>query len=397
MMKLKWRGLAKKGVFCVALIVLCVMLFHIYLRYAYLSVYDSDSAANLLMARDILAGNWGLREEAIVLLGYGGTEREIKHWDFSLVLTEADLTSHYKPYALAAVSRSMEVAVVSTSRIDPETTGGAIPGERVSKMAHRIEVLVLHALGHLIGIHHETDPSNYMSKFEALDELDRADEFNEQQIEAMRSNLGEVADQRLEERMKYRRISAPKFYLRAAWINRRDIFDAILQAKPWQFPFRLSRLTTAAISTMFVLMVTAEAWDLGMSQKPSLLVGLSIVAIVATTVYILVRQRLLVRRHRRRITEQNVVSNLTTVAIVLLGMAWTWLMLLAVTFAAALLLFSRSLVQTWITSVKGPFHTVDYLALAAFVASLGIIIGALGASFERQNYFRHITYVDEEL
>jgi hypothetical protein len=30
------------------------------------------------------------------------------------------------------------------------------------------------------------------------------------------------------------------------------------------------------------------------------------------------------------------------------------------------------------------------------MAALGLIIGALGASFEQQHYFRHITYVDEE-
>jgi len=35
--------------------------------------------------------------------------------------------------------------------------------------------------------------------------------------------------------------------------------------------------------------------------------------------------------------------------------------------------------------------------LSAFVASLGLLIGAFGASFEDQYYFRHVTHVDEEL
>ena len=36
------------------------------------------------------------------------------------------------------------------------------------------------------------------------------------------------------------------------------------------------------------------------------------------------------------------------------------------------------------------------LVLAAFVASLGLVIGALGASFEEEHYIRHIAFVDEE-
>jgi len=32
-----------------------------------------------------------------------------------------------------------------------------------------------------------------------------------------------------------------------------------------------------------------------------------------------------------------------------------------------------------------------------FVASVGMVTGALGASFEDQHCFRHMTFVDEEI
>ena len=35
--------------------------------------------------------------------------------------------------------------------------------------------------------------------------------------------------------------------------------------------------------------------------------------------------------------------------------------------------------------------------MSAFVASVAILIGALGASFEEQHYFRHVIFVDEEI
>lgn len=61
----------------------------------------------------------GLREEPVVLLDLGVTERNIKHWDYTIVVTGSDLIGHYKTDALAAISRTFESAVISTVRIDP--------------------------------------------------------------------------------------------------------------------------------------------------------------------------------------------------------------------------------------------------------------------------------------
>ena len=47
-------------------------------------------------------------------------------------------------------------------------------------------------------------------------------------------------------------------------------------------------------------------------------------------------------------------------------------------------------------SLHAPLGWTHFLSLAGFIASLGIIIGALGASFEAQVYFRHVAFVDEE-
>ena len=58
--------------------------------------------------------------------------------------------------------------------------------------------------------------------------------------------------------------------------------------------------------------------------------------------------------------------------------------------------FSPHLIEGWAASLDGKIYPYHFFVLASFVASLGIIIGALGASFEEQGYFRHVAYVDEE-
>ena len=71
-------------------------------------------------------------------------------------------------------------------------------------------------------------------------------------------------------------------------------------------------------------------------------------------------------------------------------------MVFMVTVLLSKTVFNHMIIQSGIASVTGQINIRHYLAMASFVASLGILIGALGSSFEGQEYFRHITYVDEE-
>lgn len=57
-----------------------------------------------------------MQEEVVGLLEYGITELRVKHWDFAFVIAGAELRSYYKPYALGASSRSVNVAIMSTVR-----------------------------------------------------------------------------------------------------------------------------------------------------------------------------------------------------------------------------------------------------------------------------------------
>jgi len=337
-----------------------------------------------------------LREEPVALLEHALAERDLKHWDFAIVITGADLVSYHKPYTLAALSRSLDVAVVSTSRIDPQAVEPGLADERRSEVIERrLTVLLLHLLGHLGGLSHVQDATNLMSEPSAVEDLDQKQHLDPQQIEQLDRSLRDIADPRLEERDSSARRNRLAFYGMSCWINRAEILRSIWEARPWQFPFRLSRLTIGALSTMLILVMTAEAWDLGMNQSMLSMAVLSCLGIVMTTVYVMKRQRLLVRREERPLTEQVVSTHASTFAIVLLGMTTTYALLFAVTLGLSVTLFGSSLVRRWATSA-GALHAGDYLSFAALVASFGIIVGALGASFEGQHYFRHVTYVDEE-
>lgn len=379
---------------------------------------DRNLAA-VMAARDCMADNlsrafprfdWRMpvvrRSEAIrqrfiepsQLLVEGVEERDIHHWDFAFVITRADLQSYYKPFAMAVPSRAASVAVLSLARLSPELRdddSGEHGGQ--AEMARRLCALGMHLLGDLNGLPHSTIATDYMFAPAAADELEAMTDFSEPLRHQLSAELLQVADVRLEERPAMAQGGVLRFYLKAAWIGRGDILSAIIQAKPWEFPFRLSRLTTAALSALLILLITAEVWDLGMNQ-PLLFVGiLSLVSLLGTSLFVLKRQNLFLRRGRRRLTEQTVFTNISTALVVLLGMATTYLLLFGLAAVIGGSIFPRRLIQEWAASLPQAVGWPDYLVLAGFVASLGLLIGALGASFEGNPYFRHITFVDEEI
>lgn len=364
------------------------------------------------------------QEEPVALLKEGARQRAQHHWDYALVITPADLAAYSRPQAMAAPSRSLYAAVLSLARIGaraaptaPETetsaappgaadaadaTDGALVGDDDSPAdpvaVRRIVALVMHLLGDLNDLPHSEAPDSYMHLPAGPAALDAMRHFDEEQRLQLREELQATADVRLEELPRAARQARWRFYLRALWIGREEVASAVLQAHPWQFPFRLSGLSTAALSTLIVLLTAAEGWELGMSQPAGTIVALSLLALLGTCAFIIHRQRLLLHPPRSGpLTEQVVFSNAAVVIVVLLGMLITYLALFGLALTLSQTLYPDTLVRGWAASLEGAITLRHYLSLAGFTAATGIIIGALGASFEGQQYFQHVAFVDEEL
>lgn len=340
------------------------------------------------------------REESTELLRLATEERDLYRWDFAIVLINEELLAHYRSFALAVLSRPLDAAVISTARLIPDAEGPGLDDGHTeeSEVVDRITTVMLRSIAHLGGLRASKNPESLLYRPESPDDLSQMVVLTPAELQELKDNLSEVADLRLEESSKARQ-SAWRFLLRATFINREQILETIVAARPWQFPRRLSRLTTAAVSTVALLLMSAESWDLGLNQSWTSLSCISLFNLTLTTVYISFRQHLLLSRssHHR---EQIAVTRVSAIGIVLTGLALTWGVMFSLAIMAATLLFSPELINQWTSSPESSIQAItpaSYFKMATFCASVGLLIGALGASFEEQTHFQHVIFVDDEL
>jgi hypothetical protein len=329
--------------------------------------------------------------EPVALVDLGALELTAARWDFAFVVTAADLHAYHKPFALGTPVSSLNLACLSLARLDP----GEIAGQSRTKiLAQRFSALLLHLFGHLNDLGHSDEPTCFMYDLESELDLDAMQRYSKSGLDRLRSELGREADERLEERRTP--TSTLRFYVEAVWDNRSDVYHAVVKIQPWMFFARFSRLTTTAVSAIVVLLITAEAWDMGVRLSAARLAALSAGAIVVTSVYVLRRQRLTPRVRNARLTEQRVLASFAVATGVVLGMVTTYGLLFAGALAFTEIFYPVRLIEGWVAMPGSHVGTSHYLAMCGFVATLGVVLGALGASFESENYFRHVVLVDEE-
>lgn len=326
------------------------------------------------------------RIEPVRLLDAAEIDRDMRGWDFALVVTARQLHGRERSRVLGVTSSIFATAILSTAFLmDTDLATG--------RAADRLHALAMHLFGRLNGL--TSDRSNtWMGRLGRAEELDAMRGFGDEALADLVGQMKDVADLRVEE-MQAPRQGKVGFYARSLWLNRGALPRAILRMRPWSFPLRLRRLTTAAGSALAVLVMTAESWEVAASLSFSTIALLSLVSLTATSTYLLKVQHLLAARGGP-LREQRAVSNAGTVIAVGLGMVVTYLGLFAVAWLMTYGLFGDGLLERWVGVPGGGLATLR-MQMAALTASLGVFIGALGASFEPYGYFRHVTQVDDEI
>ncbi len=314
--------------------------------------------------------------DPLELLELGLQEKIHFRWDFSLVVAPNDLRPRQRISTLGVPSSALEVAVMSSALLGPT---GEIP--------ERLAGLALHMLGHLWGLGH--DEHGPMRPPEAPESL-ACVPFTEGQQIAVLARLEEVADARLEEEQV--RWSWLSFHWRTFWTDPQGIWMDIWDYAPWRLPLRMGRMTAATAVSIFFLLLGAESWEVGTHLSVPVLALGALITMVGATAFVFAGQNLGQISREVGWREQLVRSRMVIFGTLLMGIVFLWLTLFVTTFLIALL-FPVQTVSGW---AGVPLQGIALMRHAAFMATVGVLAGALGGNLEEEEEIKADLLYDEE-
>jgi len=171
--------------------------------------------------------------------------------------------------------------------------------------------------------------------------------------------------------------------------NLRLLAGMVRANRPWRLIVRLSRALAAAAAAVVFALVTSDIWVLADALNWLRLLVLNVLSVGATVVWLIIAHRLWEARHGRGSRQQTVSFNAATTLTLLLGAAWLYAALFALTVAAAAVVIDAGVLGQ---ALGHDADVGDYAALAWLASSLATIAGGLGAGLESDEAVREAAY-----
>ncbi len=288
-----------------------------------------------------------------------GRERMLRHgWDLAVCVTDAPLRIGRRPI-VADASATHGVALIS------------LPALGAMRMRRRARDAVIRLVDGLVGESLETGHG----------------------VAGRRVRVG----RRLAElAAPIRAVEAPdvddvdlRFVAAVARGNLRLLTGMIRANRPWRLIVRLSRALAAAAAAVALALVTSDLWKLSDALDWIRLLALMVLSVGATVLWLIVSHRLWERPRGRASREQTVLFNVATTLTLLLGAAFLYAALFAMTLSGAALVIDSGVMAQALGHDAG---IGDYAALAWMASSLGTVAGGLGAGLESDEAVREAAY-----
>lgn len=318
--------------------------------------------------------------------------------DASLRMTEAELDAIFVVTDVPLVSSASGIvpglasplAHVGVMSMRPLRTGKrgqpsfALDGERVRWNA---AALLLHLVGRILGMPERSGRSDAMTPFAIADD---------------RRGLPGFADRALlharAERFPDREHRPPNllihifYYLAALLRHPLRILTPVVRNGAPLMSLRMPSLLTAAVVPTFILIFTAEIWDVGLNMTAPVIWTYAVVSIVAATLYLVFGQNLfLPGKGQARTSDHLIQVNLSILLSMLLAVLGMFAMVMALALVIELFVFPSDLIRTWPTLEDPNVSLVDKVGLAAFISTIGVSTGALAGGLESRRVIRHMS------
>ena len=182
------------------------------------------------------------------------------------------------------------------------------------------------------------------------------------------------------------------FHILMASRHPKELIIPLLKNGALLLPLSLPGLATAAVAPSFLLVFTAETWDVGLNMTNQTTTIYALLSILAESFYLVRVQFLfLPRKEKWILTEHLAVANSVIFLSILLACIGLFIIVGALMFVIEIYIFPEGLMKTWPTLLDLPeIEWTHKLRLAAFISTVGVTTGALAGGFESRTVMQHL-------
>lgn len=195
-----------------------------------------------------------------------------------------------------------------------------------------------------------------------------------------------AVDPREDESSKRRYIN--KFFI-LGWLQL--ILGLTRANEPWKNIFNFKKIISVAFATGTYVSIFSMPWELSVQYSIYRFIVLMLIAILGMAGWLLYAHQLFERKTAKSQRVYRYIYNATTLLTLIIITLMNYVILYLLLSISISLFVPVSLFNNW-TSANPDFTFLNYLKLLWFVASLGLLAGAMGSTVENEEKIRRITY-----
>ncbi|MAM88596.1 MAG: hypothetical protein CME36_14925 [unclassified Hahellaceae] len=317
-------------------------------------------------------------------------------FDAVIVITDVGLLSRQKHMEAGLASSVTRVMIMSTRELVAARRGDPARGYASDLVLQDGLTLLLHLLGRMCGLNNKTSrQSSIMRPFRRSDAVRPKPTFTDKERQVLHKRAPRLPERELRGSNVLTRLV---FHMLMAFRHLPTLVRPLLRNRALLLPLSLPSLATAAVAPSFLLVFTAEIWDVGLNMSNQTTAWYAVVSIVAASFYLVRIQSLfLPHREKRVLTEHLAVANAVIFLSILLACVGLFFLVASLMFLVEIYIFPEGLMKTWPTLLdQVEINWGDKARLAAFISTIGVTTGALAGGLDSRTVIRHLALFHEE-
>jgi predicted Zn-dependent protease len=317
-------------------------------------------------------------------------------FDLMVVITDVALVSSDKKTEAGLASEVARIAIVSVKKFLRVTKDQPAPDLHSSHVRWNAASLLLHLFGHILGLAHTSlAQSKVMSPYTASENINRLPRFSEEERSMLQRRSSRYPEREL---WGGNSLEGFVFHLLMGLRHVGEIIKTVFLNSSLLLSLSLPGLATAAVAPSFLLIFTAEIWDVGLNMSNGRMIVYALLSISGASFYLVRAQSLfLPRKEKRVLTEHLAVANCIIFISVLNACIGLFILVGGLMFFIEAYIFPEGLMKTWPTlATQSEIFWTDKLRLAAFIGAIGVTTGALAGGMESGKIIRHLQLFNKE-